>query len=334
MADVPMSDRGTEERPREDPAGLILRIREGLWSLEQLLEALEGALRGATMPDRAPPAAVEVTEPASEEEDAAVAPRKADSAAGLAWWLSPELPAFDGTHNEPDANGDAAPVVETPWAVEPSTDAPPAPEPVAAVDDEDAESVRQEVRLQVERLKAEIAAGLLGSEDEESEEGPAASEPAKADSEDVREKVRLEVEKAKAELLGETAVEEPRSLLSGSFGPRETGWASPASDAWQARALESSGGGAGVMPLLVVDDSEGRVQLARVYEALGRLGCAGEASLVNYTPHNVKITLNTMKAPEPDEIAREMEEVLGRPCAAQSDGSRITITVGQRTRAA
>jgi len=214
----------------------------------------------------------------------------------------------------------------------------------------DPEAIREQVRLEVERARAEIASGGISLEDapaaDESPalvlDGLAATEAApeldlaeptvteatpELDPEAVREQVRLEVERARAEIASgrialEDAVEadgEPAESL-GRLSPLAATFLEPQ---YEQRAAFGA-------PMLVIDDAEGRVELVRVYDALARVGLTGEATLITYAPHTVKIGIDSPLLPEDEAVAAAVKAAFGRPCRVTREGNRITVTVSDR----
>jgi hypothetical protein len=177
------------------------------------------------------------------------------------------------------------------------------------------DDIEDGVRRAVQQARAEIEEGLLRLEqaspsDYTSEAmQAAATEPEDAQREDVR---RL-VEQARAELEGPTLVSMmPQPQFGGTAASR-----------WQA-ANESM-----LPPVLVIEDNDGRVDLARVYEALSRLSCGGDASLLNHTPHSVTMGFNSDdKVPGEEPLANEVRAVFGRECQVTRDGNRTSVRIG------
>ena len=80
----------------------------------------------------------------------------------------------------------------------------------------------------------------------------------------------------------------------------------------------------------MIKDSEGRVELARVYETLSRVNCDENAALLNYTPHSVTVGLNVKAAiPETEVLAEAVKAVFGRACEVDSDGVRLNVQIGK-----
>jgi hypothetical protein len=76
-------------------------------------------------------------------------------------------------------------------------------------------------------------------------------------------------------------------------------------------------------------DLDGRVELASVYETLNELGCGDGAALLNYTPHSVTVGLPiSAKFPSQEQVAGAVEKVFGLSARVESDGVRITVSIG------
>ena len=172
----------------------------------------------------------------------------------------------------------------------------------------------------VEAPEAEIAEVVAETQAEIEVEGPSdEEEPAAADDESdeqVRDEVRRAVEAARAELAtGYTDSEE--NLAAG-----EKRFSFPD---WQTTHMEPSG-----PPVIVIKDSEGRVELARVYETLSRVNCDENAALLNYTPHSVTVGLNAKASvPEVEALTDAVRSVFGRACEVDSDGVRVNVQIGK-----
>jgi hypothetical protein len=208
--------------------------------------------------------------------------------------------------------------------VEPGVPASSAEEPATQPEARAPESngIEDGVRRAVQQARAEIEEGLLRLEQaspsayvSEAMQAPE-TEPEDAQREDVR---RM-VEQARAELDAELTKREGPSLTSmmpqAQFG-------GPAASRWQA-ANESM-----LPPVLVIEDNDGRVDLARVYEALSRLHCGGDATLLNHTPHSVTMGFNSDdKVPNEEPLANEVRAVFGRECQVTRDGNRTSVRIG------
>jgi hypothetical protein len=82
-------------------------------------------------------------------------------------------------------------------------------------------------------------------------------------------------------------------------------------------------------PVIVVKDSEGRVELANVYDLLNRIECGESAALLNYTPHSVTVGLPIRAAmPTPEAVENAVIAVFGRSGVVDTDGVRITVEMG------
>lgn len=270
-----------------------------------------GALTGA---DSAPEAVEPVESGENADDDAA---RREEVARAVAR-MRAELGGFNATEEEAtdeagaswqdytrEANGEAAPV---------------APEDDAAR--------REEVARAIVRLRAEMGGGEAQDsatfEDAVDASGPDAYGPAhgESDEEAVREDVRRAVEAARADLAG------PQTP-SGAVAP---GFQAPPATPEKPRfsltdwTIDHERDGP---PVVVVKDSEGRVELAQVYDALNRIACGDSAALLNYTPHSVTIGLPVRAViPAIEDMTSAFEAVFGRACRVQSDGARISVSMG------
>jgi hypothetical protein len=82
-------------------------------------------------------------------------------------------------------------------------------------------------------------------------------------------------------------------------------------------------------PVVVMKDADGRVELASVYETLHELGCDDGAALLNYTPHSVTVGLPiAAQFPSKERVAEAVEKVFGLTSSVESDGVRITVSIG------
>jgi hypothetical protein len=109
-----------------------------------------------------------------------------------------------------------------------------------------------------------------------------------------------------------------------SFDPPPPKTAAPSLD-WSHMSADISG-----PPVIVVKDTEGRVELANVYDLLNRLDCGESAALLNYTPHSVTVGLPIRAAmPSLDAVERAVGVVFGKVAATvDTDGVRITVQMG------
>jgi hypothetical protein len=87
------------------------------------------------------------------------------------------------------------------------------------------------------------------------------------------------------------------------------------------------------MPLVVIDDPDGRVELVRVYRTLARLGCGSEASLVNYTPHGVTISIDPNSMPTDEEWSQAVEAIFERPCELMRESSHLRLRIARNAKA-
>jgi hypothetical protein len=179
------------------------------------------------------------------------------------------------------------------------------------------DSTREDVANMVAQMRAEM--GGAG--------GPERSEPAGTEDEssaddsdaDVRDEVRRAVEAARAEMAsGYTASDETKG--EGGEGDKRFNFTE-----WQSTHVEPSG-----PPVIVIKDSEGRVELARVYETLSRVNCDENAALLNYTPHSVTVGLNAKASvPDVDAMTEAVRAIFGRACEVDSDGVRVNVQIGR-----
>lgn len=230
-----------------------------------------------------------------------------------------------------DSDFEESDVVEVATGTE-ALEATPEPSPEAVdveassmqVSEADDEARRAEVSRAVAEMRRQLEAGNFHDALQETSSesgsiwraGPARSpeEPAKPVSdEDEREAVRRAVEAAREEL---GAPQKPAFRL-----------AAPGSiPDWSHMQLEPSG-----PPVVVIKDADGRVELASVFETLNALSCGDGAALLNYTPHSVTVGLPaTAKFPSQEQVAQAVEKVFGLSSRVESDGVRITVSIGER----
>jgi hypothetical protein len=180
-------------------------------------------------------------------------------------------------------------------------------EPADAGEDDGAR--REDVASMVAQMRAEMDSDAASAEE------PAAESDA-AD-EDVRDEVRRAVEAARAEMASgyKEADEAEDTEADKRFSFPD----------WQSTHVEPSG-----PPVIVIKDSEGRVELARVYETLSLVNCDENAALLNYTPHSVTVGLNaTTSVPEVDAMTEAVKTTFGRACEVDSDGVRVNVQIGK-----
>ncbi|HLF72340.1 MAG TPA: hypothetical protein VI759_09340 [Dehalococcoidia bacterium] len=355
--------RETESAVQEpDIWQVLLRdVEAKLDSLSQELTGLKTAVgRLSAMPS---PSAAPVYEETPADEIAAASPEPGDDTAELASelaafepeksWTETEMPAFTGLGSArveaeaaPASDDDEASREEVRRAVEALRDeigSSGVDEAETAEPAEEDESSRDEVRRAVEAMRAEM------TDDTTTEDGFA---PAPEEDEDPsRDEVRRAVEAMRAEMAGEAGhVEEPDAPVGepGHRGPTLTEMFAAhdepapismlplaegadeqegsAAERWQARHDEST-----ITPLaIVIEDSQGRVELSRVYDALSRVDCAAQAALLNYTPHSVTVGLSPRSTlPQPDALVEAVAGVFGVPCRVSSDGLRLTVQLGE-----
>jgi hypothetical protein len=172
----------------------------------------------------------------------------------------------------------------------------------------DDEAKREDVASMVAQMRAEMDSGASTEED--------ATQPADESDEEVRDEVRKAVEAARAEMA--SGYKEPEDEEEGA----DKRFSFPD---WQATHAEPSG-----PPVIVIKDSEGRVELARVYETLSRVNCDDNAALLNYTPHSVTVGLNAKASvPEVEAMTEAVKATFGRACEVDSDGTRVNVQIGK-----
>jgi hypothetical protein len=214
----------------------------------------------------------------------------------------------------------------------------PTPEKPAAAEELDEDAAREEVRRAVAEARAALAAGKLtaaeagtaeetgdetaGNVTDEAEEASAEEPAAAQDDEDpeaAREAVRRAVEEAKAQLAAGQLVLDDDGESAVVPIPTAPRFQLPVSDE-------------PMTPMaMVIEDPEGRVELARVYDALSRMECAPHAALLNYTAHSVTVGLNAGVAmPQADVVASAIEGAFGRPCQVAAEGVRLSVRIGER----
>ncbi len=166
----------------------------------------------------------------------------------------------------------------------------------------------------VTSMVAQIRAELDGGESKDQAAAPAGADP---DAE-VRDEVRRAVEAARAEMASGYAQGDADS--DGKEADKKFSFPD-----WQSTHVEPSG-----PPVIVIKDSEGRVELARVYETLSLVHCDENAALLNYTPHSVTIGLNSKASvPEVDAMTEAVRATFGRACEVDSDGVRVNVQIGK-----
>jgi hypothetical protein len=172
-------------------------------------------------------------------------------------------------------------------------------------------------RMSNEALEDDAFDGEGGGEGEaEAEAGRVAPAETSADDDEAkREEARRAVEQMRAELSG-------GSTHSVVFAP-PVAKPAPSLD-WSHMQADISG-----PPVIVVKDSEGRVELANVYDLLNRIECGESAALLNYTPHSVTVGLPIRAAmPTPEAVENAVIAVFGRSGVVDTDGVRITVEMG------
>ncbi len=147
---------------------------------------------------------------------------------------------------------------------------------------------------------------------------PVVEEPPADEAEVLREEVRRAVMAARAEIEGEP-VEEPRPHIDMTTPPKVV-HAQPAHMASIEDELAPSS--------IVIEDPDGRIELARVYDVLHRLDCAAHAVLLNYAPHSVSVGLGgRVPVPTAEAIEAAVKAAFGRTCMVMPEGNRISVRV-------
>jgi hypothetical protein len=214
------------------------------------------------------------------------------------------------------------------------TGAPPSskdPSPSEAVPEEE-DGRRNDVRRAVAQARAEMSWSLNVEEAPEPESGAAAPD----DEDAKRGDVRRAVEQARAEMSSDGL-----RMFDDSAPPESDGLKSSAlfaafsggddTPAWQ-KAKDAEM--ASMPASIVIEDEVGRVELARVYDTLNRVE-RPSASLLNYSPHSVTVGLAVLEAlPDSDVMITAIQAAFGRPCRVVLDGSRMSVKIGDSEKAA
>jgi hypothetical protein len=215
--------------------------------------------------------------------------------------------------------------------------------------DEDSQAARDEVRRAVEAARAELDASLARENTDAWYDPSFKADTGDADASgpntavDERDEVRRAVAAARAELDGvdfsledeiEAEIDWPRE--SGTAWPQASGpepapETTPVSEqapavTWQMPELQDLSLNPSV---IMLEDVQGHVDLARVYEVLAHLDCTETASLLNYASHNVSIGLSSSNVmPSAEQITEAVKAVFGRGCKVTSDGIRLSVRIG------
>ncbi len=321
------------DNAREELASLVANVRAGLtdvsravdslWDEVERLSARISALdtgqsvQGAEVVEQQPARGAEVVEqqpaqgarvvdqqPMHDSKPFEAAPPLVGPAEG--GWPAPGPRASSSDHapeqrfdaffddSAPASPDDELPADEDLPAAGPPNDAPSSP-----TEEADPADIREQVRLEVERARAAIAAGQLDVFDQLSGE----------DEPDGLSRQAPAAETPPADEMPLELAPDPRVL---EFPPHRDD-----------RPII-------INPVVVVDDQSGRVELVRVYEALSSVGYAGQASLINYTPHTVKVGLAGNTMPDTEALAEAVEKAFGRLCEVAVDGNRITVSLRDR----
>jgi hypothetical protein len=210
-----------------------------------------------------------------------------------------------------------------------------APEPLPVIDDD----------MVAELIDHRDTAAAPAGVETEGHDGPAYTEP--EGEEDPREAVRRAVEQAKAEMGFGT--QQPAPLASPA-DDEEAAREAVRQAVAQARAeLATDGWGPAAKPVevapkfvvppphrpervhpptITIEDPEGRVELARVYNLLKRLDCAANSSLLNYSSRQVSVQLSDNQPPQSYEVGDAVREVFERENDVSVDGLNVIVKLG------
>ena len=195
------------------------------------------------------------------------------------------------------------------------------------------EAAREEVRRAVAQIREEMTLGKATV----SFERPAGDE-ADDDEEAKREEVRRAVEQARSDLTfggrlsmyDDTAPPEADGLKPEETQSLFSAFAGADSSNWQGREPELLG----LPASIIIEDSEGRVELARVYDTLNRVD-RSQAALLNYTPHSVTVGLAALeRLPEPEVMMAAVRRAFGRACRVTTEGTKMSVKIGEGEKAA
>jgi hypothetical protein len=212
---------------------------------------------------------------------------------------------------------------------------------VDAAGDVDDFARREEVRQAVIRARAEMERGVsFDPPPSHQEDGPPAGEPPAAlDEEAVRDEVRRAVEQARSELssgglsmFDQSAPMEVDNLQTKPPPGRFDAFKGPDVNVSWAPAAEPD---SSLMPAsIVIEDPDGRVELARVYDTLNRVE-RSQAALLNYSPHSVTVGLGLRdRLPEAEVMQAAVVAAFGRSCRVAIDGARMSVKIGDGEEAA
>jgi hypothetical protein len=83
-------------------------------------------------------------------------------------------------------------------------------------------------------------------------------------------------------------------------------------------------------PTITIEDPEGRVELARVYNLLKVLDCAANSSLLNYSSRQVSVQLSDSKhAPDGENLGEAVRDVFERENNVSVDGLNVIVKLGE-----
>ena len=214
------------------------------------------------------------------------------------------------------------------------------------VEEEEAEDPREAVRRAVEQARAEMSRpGYVPPPLEELEE-PAPAPAAFNDDEAAREAVRQAVEQAKAErsfaenAIGTLSEEEAaREAVRQAVAKARTEMATTGTISEEEPEPVVKQPAFVVPPphrpervhppTITIEDPEGRVELARVYNLLKRLDVAANSSLLNYSARQVSVQLSDAKVPpDGDDVGTAVREVFERQNDVSVDGVNVIVKLG------
>jgi hypothetical protein len=197
----------------------------------------------------------------------------------------------------------------------------------------DEDAAREDVRRAVAQMRSEMAVGTATV----SLEKPAGDEDMD-DEEAKREEVRRAVERTRSDLTfggrlsmyDDTAPPEADGLQPEETHGLFAAFSGADSPSWQGREPELLG----LPASIIIEDSEGRVELARVYDTLNRVD-RSQAALLNYTPHSVTVGLAVLeRLPEPDVMMAAVKHAFGRACRVTTEGTKMSVKIGDGEKAA
>jgi hypothetical protein len=274
------------------PEAWAAAVRDARIAMEELGSALD-RLRGVFLQlESAQPAPVFAATAPQTPAEAATEPALAVEAAAIV----EETVAETASQTPAEAATEPAMAAET-EEIEVAKEETPAALP------EDPETPREAVRLAVAQTRADLASGRVSRE-----ELFGADEPSRTRQEPG--------ERGEPEALPPLREEEAVSL------ERD---ARPVARLTPAPARGDESGAQGGSTVLTVEDTSGRVELARVYDALNRLGWAAGSSLVGYAPHGVSVSLGAVVRFSEETLIEAIEYTFGRSCEVTVDGAHVSV---------